>query len=367
MLEVSQSMIFESIDNNDDLNVIPNVLNSSIGQVVETGDRIFSAPEIDLSFYDLIVVSMSGGKDSIASLLHLIDMGVDMSKVELWHNLVDGNEGGLFMDWQFQDSYNNQLAKAFKLPLYNSWLKYGFQGEMLKKDSISHEYVVETPNGNIIIPRNRAKAGTRLKFPQQAKDLNVRWCSSALKIEVGRRAFSNQERFNGTKILFVTGERREESSNRAKYFQLETHFCDNRNGKKRRLIDAYRPVLEFTERQVWEILERHNIAAPVPYRLGWSRSSCMTCIYNSPKIWATIKHYFPERIKSIVGYEKQFQTTISRKKLNVVDISADIEPFDIVDMEALSQAMKTEYTLPIFTNNWQLPLGAFSAEGCGSE
>ncbi|MDT1866882.1 phosphoadenosine phosphosulfate reductase domain-containing protein, partial [Acinetobacter baumannii] len=155
---------------------------------------------------------------------------------------------------------------------------------------------VETPSGNIIIPRKRAKAGTRLRFPQQSADLRIRWCSSALKIEVGRRALSNQERFNNSKVLFVTGERREESPNRAKYFQLETHFCDNRNGKKGRLIDAYRPVLDFTERQVWEILERHNVAAPVPYRLGWSRSSCMTCIYNSPKVWATIKHYFPNRI-----------------------------------------------------------------------
>ena len=33
-----------------------------------------------------------------------------------------------------------------------------------------------------------------------------------------------------------------------------------------------------------EVIERHRILAPVPYRLGWSRSSCMTCIYNSRRI-----------------------------------------------------------------------------------
>lgn len=363
---MNQCINFNSFDSHDDMQVIPTVLGTAVGKVIETEGKLFSAHEIDLGIYDLVIVSMSGGKDSIASLLRLIDMGVDMSKVELWHNLVDGNEGGLFMDWKFMDSYNQKLAEAFKVPLYNSWLEYGFEGEMLKNNSISHRHKIETPDGLIVLDRKLAKEGTRLKYPQQAADLSTRWCSSALKIDVGRRALNNQERLNGKKVLFVTGERREESSNRAKYYQMETHFCDRRNGKKARFIDAYRPVLEFSEREVWEILERYNVAPPVPYRLGWSRSSCMTCIYNSPKIWATIKHYFPDRIEPIVGYEKQFNTTISRKKLNVVDISNGIQPFDITDLEALTQSLQVEYTLPVLTSDWKLPMGAFSVEGCGS-
>jgi hypothetical protein len=38
-------------------------------------------------------------------------------------------------------------------------------------------------------------------------------------------------------------------------------------------------------------------------------------------------------------------------------------------MEALAQADQREYTLPIFTpsgQQWQLPVGAFAKEGCGS-
>lgn len=363
---MNQFVEIQKCDLHDDEEVIPTVRDASIGQIVDTGTKLFSAPEIDLSIYDFIIVSMSGGKDSIASLLRLMDMGVDMSKVELWHNLVDGNEGGLFMDWKFMDSYNQKLAEAFNLPLYNSWLEHGFEGEMLKENSISHRHKIETPEGLLILDRKLAKEGTRLKFPQQAKNLSTRWCSSALKIDVGRRALNNQDRFNGKKILFVTGERREESSNRAKYFQMEEHICDCRDGAKARHVDSYRPVLEFSEQEVWEIMERYNVAAPVPYRLGWSRSSCMTCIYNSPKIWATIKHYFPDRIDKIVSYENKFNTTISRKKLNVIDISNGIEPFDITDLEALTQAMQTEYILPVLTSDWVLPMGAFSVEGCGS-
>lgn len=39
---------------------------------------------------------------------------------------------------------------------------------------------------------------------------------------------------------------------------------------------------------------------------------------------------------------------------------------EITDMAALEQALSTEYTLPIITDNWQMPKGAFGMEGCGA-
>lgn len=365
---MSDLSLLKVFDQFDDRFTIPFVRSSLFGTSKEERAKVFSAPEIDIDFYDVIVVSMSGGKDSIAAFLRLLEMGVDLKKVEFWHNLVDGNEGELFADWKFMDSYNQKLAKAFNVPLYNSWVEHGFLGEMLKNNSYSHNYKIETPDGLITRLRDlkKSKRSTRLKYPQQSASLTTRWCSSVLKIDVGRRALTNQERFRNKKILFVTGERREESSNRAKYFQLEKHLCDSRLKGQKRWVDSWRPVLEYTEQEVWQTLERHNVQAPVPYRLGWGRSSCMTCIYNSPKIWATINQYFPDRIERIAAFEDQFKTTISRKKINVKEVSAHIEAFDILDLEALEQARKSEYELPIFTSDWRLPVGAFNAEGCGS-
>ncbi|WP_228272396.1 hypothetical protein [Acinetobacter baumannii] len=80
------------------------------------------------------------------------------------------------MDWLFMDSYNKQLAKAFNLPIYNSWLMHGFEGEMLKNNSISHEYEIETPSGNIIIPRKTSKSWNEIAVSQQSADLRIRWC-----------------------------------------------------------------------------------------------------------------------------------------------------------------------------------------------
>lgn len=167
----------------------------------------FDAPEIDLD-YDIAIVCMSGGKDSFAALKYLLDRGFPPSKIELWHHLVDGNEGSTLMDWAFIDDYCVKLSKAIGIPLYFSWLKHGFEGEMLKNSSKSHEHIVETPDGLIQLPRNGVKVGTRLKFPQQAASLQTRWCSSALKIDVGRRGITSQDRFVGKRVLFITGERR---------------------------------------------------------------------------------------------------------------------------------------------------------------
>jgi len=215
----------------DDKTIIPG-LRSQLGLSLGNGSLIpeksyFSAPSVEINDYDRIVLCMSGGKDSIACLLNLIDIGVDLSMVELWHHDVDGREGSTLMDWPFMADYNRQLAAAFGLPIYFSWLEGGFEGEMLKEDSYSRPHHVETPDGLITLERDtrRAKPGTRMKFPQVSANLQTRWCSSALKIDVGRRALNNQSRFDGKKVLFITGERREESPNRAKYNQLEPQTC----------------------------------------------------------------------------------------------------------------------------------------------
>lgn len=358
--------------NFDDDFVIPHLKNLAFNRdTTSPGKTYFSAPLVDLDFYDRIVICMSGGKDSIASLLCLLDMGVDKSKIELWHHDIDGREGSDLMDWTFMANYNQKLAEAFDVPLYFSWLDGGFEGEMLKNNSFSRPHKIETPDGLITLERDkkRAKPGTRLKFPQVSASLQTRWCSSALKIDVGRRALNNQDRFNDSKILFITGERRQESSNRARYNQFEPHACDRRKGKKNRLVDAWRPVLHWDEEAVWDALCRHNVIAPVPYRLGWSRSSCMTCIYNGPRIWATINEYFPDRTRRIAEYESQFDTTISRKRINVIDLGSSVRPFEIEDIDALRQAIKKDYELAVILapgDKWKMPSGAFGREGCGS-
>ncbi|MGG2299574.1 hypothetical protein ACQUZQ_19275 [Aeromonas veronii] len=95
----------------DDSVVIPNIRDQIFTGKEEAARAYFDAVYIDLSIYDRIVVCMSGGKDSIASVLHLRESGVDMSKVELWHHDIDGREGSQLMDWHFMASYNQAFGR----------------------------------------------------------------------------------------------------------------------------------------------------------------------------------------------------------------------------------------------------------------
>jgi 3'-phosphoadenosine 5'-phosphosulfate sulfotransferase (PAPS reductase)/FAD synthetase len=357
--------------NYDDKVIVP-VLGAQLGKPgsdKSDAGTYFNADDIDLSIYDYIVLAFSGGKDSWACLLHLIELGVDMRRVELWHHDVDGREGSGLMDWVFMADYIRLVAKKFGLPIYFSWLEGGFEGEMLKNNGYGRPHHVETPGGLLVLNRDtkRGKPRTRLKFPQVSANLQTRWCSSALKIDVARRAINNQDRFNSSKTLFITGERRQESSNRAKYNQLEPHACDRRKGRLERHVDTWRPVLNWSEEQVWDVLKRFGVVPPVPYRLGWGRSSCMKCIFNSATIWSTLYHYFPESLDRIAQYEDSFGTTIHRSKKNVIELAHTSAPLKITDKDALKQAMSDEYFLPVVESfdKWKLPAGAFNKTSCG--
>lgn len=355
----------------DDALILPRMRAGLIPASSREAKSYYSAEAVDLDLYDYVVLCMSAGKDSLACALHLRESGLDMRKLELWHHDVDGREGSRLMDWTFMADYNRKIAAALGVPLYFSWLEGGMEGEMLKENGYSRPHKVETPDGLVTLERDtvRAQPNTRLMFPQQAASLASRWCSSALKIDVGRRALNNQSRFDGKRVLFITGERRQESSNRAKYNQLERHACDRRDGRKARLVDAWRPVLEWDEAAVWDILRRNRVIAPVPYRLGWGRSSCLACVFNGPRIWATISKYFPDRAAPIAEYEDLFGKTISRQKINVITVAANSRPFEIDDLEALEQAVRYDYTLPVLLEEgqpWIMPAGAFGKDGCGS-
>mgnify|MGYP000875848885 FL=1 len=74
----------------------------------------------DLRGYDHIIVALSGGKDSVASLLAALELEARPESIELWHHDVDGGGEG-FMDWPSTPGYVRQIARAFNLPCYMSW------------------------------------------------------------------------------------------------------------------------------------------------------------------------------------------------------------------------------------------------------
>ena len=111
--------------------------------------------------------------------------------------------------------------------IFFQWKEGGFKHEMLRNNSLTAPILFELPDGTLSkVGGTKGKPSTRLKYPQQSPDLTVRWCSSYLKIDVCSTAVRNQERFNNSRTLVISGERGEESPQRAKYAIFEPDRSD---------------------------------------------------------------------------------------------------------------------------------------------
>lgn len=318
--------------------------------------------DIDLTRYNRILVAFSGGKDSLACVLHLLDCGVPPEKIELHHHDVDGG-GEHMMDWPITPAYCKAVAKALGLRLFFSYKVGGFEREMLRDNSPTAPTRWQRLDGSWAQGGGKSnKLNTRRKFPQVSADLSVRWCSAYLKIDVLTCMINNEPRFERGRTLVVTGERAQESTARANYKAFEPHRSDNRDGVRTyRYVDQWRPVHGWSEGQVWQIIERHRVAPHPAYELGWGRLSCRTCIFGNANQWATIKALYPDTHETIAGYENDFGLTIKRDG-SVHDYARRGVPYAaaMIRRELAAFADQTEWgDRPVIVENWKLPAGAF--------
>jgi 3'-phosphoadenosine 5'-phosphosulfate sulfotransferase (PAPS reductase)/FAD synthetase len=307
---------------------------------------------------DRVIVSLSGGKDSVCTLLWALEH-IPKHKIECWHHLVDGASTGL-MDWAITKDYVRQLCKHFQIPIYFSWLSGGIEGEIRRENMPKQTTYFETPTG-IKFSGGKGKSNTRLKFPAKSSDLRIRWCSSIAKIDVCRIAIANQERFNGKTIVVLTGERREESAKRNRYRKTQ-YYCQP---NQRRTVYQHRPILDWNKTQVWAKIGAYKINPHPAYHLGWGRLSCLTCIFGSPNQWATIQRDFPDRFERIAELEQELKHSID-SRFNVMEMAAKGLPYPALSQELVELARSDNYGEPIVIDDWKLPLGAYG-ESNGSD
>lgn len=316
----------------------------------------------DVLSYDRVAVAFSGGKDSVACVLHLLELGVDPACIELHHHDVDG-DAGQFMDWPVTPAYCRAFAAAFGLPLYFSGKVGGFRGEMDRDSTPTAPTYFETPEGVTRVVGGKGPNGTRGQFPQVAADLKVRWCSAYLKIDVMDRVICNSPRFQQGRTLVITGERAEESTARARYKTFEPHRADSRNAARNaRHVDHWRPVHAWSERRVWSIIQWWGVVPHVGYQLGWSRLSCIACIFGSPNQWATLRAVFSVIFAKVAQREAKSGKTIQRKA-SVYELADRGTPYPaaLARPDLVEIARGDVWPLPIRVDPaaWTLPAGAF--------
>lgn len=307
-----------------------------------------------------LLVAFSGGKDSVAMVLYLLEMGIAKERIHLHHHDVDGDGDRLF-DWACTKSYCIAFAKAFDLPIYFSYRKGGILRAIYRNNEPKEDvYFQKIPNGPFLVASsNKSALNTCLKFPAASNNMSARWCSSTVKIDVLRTAIAHNDNYLGN-IFILTGERREESINRSKYDEIEYHKV---NTHSRNAI-AWRPIINWSETDVWSIIRRNKVQPHPCYMLGWNRCSCQLCVFSSADIWATIARLNPEKIETISLIENDIKFTL----YNGVTIKEKIDQghfFENMDPLWVQQATGV-FTMPILTKTWQLPKGAFRKETAGS-
>lgn len=387
--------------------------------------KIYLPELLPLEEYDLIVVLLSGGKDSVACLYKLLEMGVPEERIELWHHDIDGGHPSRRMDWRCTQNYVRALADAEGIRLRVSYRVNGFFGELYRIGASEPVEWVE-PTGEIKqcrLSQNYLKCkalkeqatekleellkgyGYRMKFPAKSPDLSRRWCSAYLKVMVAGAVISNLDQLGeleklggkrhrfpakgGThqgrwcsgnlkaavqdsvtsnldktradkKILIVSGERRGESAGRSRYNEMEIHRT-NAEAKAHRIVHQWRPVIDYSEKDVWEVLKRHKVNPHPCYRIGWNRCSCAMCIFSTPTLFAGIKELFPDEYAALRKDEEILGFTLDNKK-SLDEFVGDAKSCVYRgDEEALRAIMTGEFSVDdIFVKNkWMYPAGAF--------
>lgn len=201
-------------------------------------------------------------------------------------------------------------------------------------------------------------------FPAKSSPQSGRWCSGALKMQVQGSVTANLEKTKAnTKILVVSGERRGESACRSKLNEMELHRTFAYK-KARRLVHQWRPVIDHSERDIWEIIKRHKVTPHSCYRAGWNRCSCMMCIFSLPKHWAGIRDIFPEEVEAVKRDEETLGFTLDNKK-DLETYIGSAESCVYWDQEAIEEIKTGAFPAErMYTENWRFPAGAFGgAEG----
>lgn len=367
-----------------------------------------------LEDYDKIIVMFSGGKDSLACILHLLELGVPKEKIELWHHDIDGGNERK-MDWPVTQNYCKAVAEALGLKLRRSWRKGGFWQEVYRKGASEGVYcedngqIKHTPLSNKQIRSDALRLlladdglsdadkatyekelisyGYRYKFPAKGAATSGRWCSAYLKIMVAESILRNidmltdyqlfggvEEKINpdysftrivkDTKILIVSGERRGESAGRTRYNEVEMHRAASE--RKHRIYHTWRPVIEWSEKDVWEIIKRWKITPSPVYSCGWNRMSCMMCIFSLPVHWKGIQELFPDEVEKVIADEKNLGFTLDNKSDLATYIGNAKSCVVHSNPTALKQLITGTFDVQdVFCNTWEYPAGAFHGAAGG--
>ena len=204
---------------------------------------------LDLRQFDKIFISVSGGKDSHAMLFLVRDLA-DRQGVPREKLLAMYADTG--MEWHNAGVHVQALCKAAGVELVTVYPVR----PMIEKFKFRFSKI----------------SGRKCGFPSPA----CRYCTQTQKMDPLDKLIRT---FTG-KLLKVTGERWAESKARSTY----TEFVSvPRLNSRDRQVFGWRPMLAFSESDIWTMVRDTGVQRHVCYDMGCDRLGCAGCIFSSDR------------------------------------------------------------------------------------
>ena len=231
-----------------------------------------------------LVVSVSGGKDSVAPCLHLQELGYK-----------PGDYERIFMDtgWESARSYEylRQVLPDRIGPI--TWLRADVDLPP-ELESMALAYEDRLGHYSAMIRRT-------LKYSAFASRMG-RWCTRSLKLEPAQRYLRGHD----YEAVNVVGIRGEESTRRA--------LMDEHDFSETLDCDVWRPLIRWTLDDVIAIHQRHGLAPNPLYFEGSSRVGCWPCIFARKAEIRNTVETDPERVAIIRDLERDIASLQPAKR-----------------------------------------------------
>jgi len=254
------------------------------------------------------VLSFSGGKDSTAMYLLALEWGIDFIPV--------------FADTGHEHSYTYDYVR--ELPRLTGgpeikWVRADFSDQFARKRMfIARDNRFGRKNGKKIRWSNKAKRrALSVLFPTGSPFLDLcmlkgrfpstkaRFCSEELKHHPIFFDVLDPLMEEGHTVISWQGVRSEESQRRAALPRLERVGGGLYN---------FRPLLNWSWQQVFDIHRRHNVEPNKLYKHGCSRVGCMLCIHAQKGEVRAVSRYFPEQIDRMELWEAMVSKASKRQQ-----------------------------------------------------
>lgn len=255
------------------------------------------------------IVSVSGGKDSLADWLLAIESGV-----EHMPTLADtGHEHPQTMEYlEYLESKLGKITRvkadfSRQIQGKREFIAKQWPISLVEKCGMSHEEAAERiaqaleilhPTGNPFLDLCMWKG----RFPST----KARFCTFDLKHEPIRTQVVLPALEEYDEVISWQGVRAQESPARAALPMWEED-ADNTPG-----LHIYRPILNWTHDDVFAMAKRHGIKPNPLYQQGCSRVGCMPCIHARKSELAEIFQRWPEEIQRVAKWE-EFVAACSRR------------------------------------------------------